>query len=217
MTRRPLDTDEFVPAGASAQVRPVWAAIRSQVARAPEATALVIGGVSLTYRELDHASAGLARLLWRHGLRPGRVVCVRTRQSALSVVAMLAALRTGATWAVLEPDLPVGRFQALCRDVDCAVVLSEGGDAVPASALSAMPAPPTVVDASELPLARLVEAGQEPLTGPYPPVPEHSPAYVAYTSGSTGVPKGVMVSRGQLAASISCRGGRCTAPSTPSS
>ncbi|MDG9708930.1 non-ribosomal peptide synthetase [Streptomyces sp. DH10] len=206
MPRRPGGTDEFVPAGAPVEVRPVWAAFRSQVLRAPEATALIIGGVSLTYRELDHASAGLARLLWRHGLRPGRVVCVRTQQSALSVVAMLAALRTGATWAVLEPDLPVGRFEALCRDVDCAVVLSEGGDAVPASALAAMPAAPTVVDAADLRLTRLVEAGRELPTDPYPPVPEQSPAYVAYTSGSTGVPKGVMVSRGQLAASISCRG-----------
>lgn len=206
MPRHPGGTDEFVTADAPAEVRPVWAAFRSQVARVPEATALIIGGISLTYRELDHASAGLARLLWQHGLRPGRVVCVRTQQSALSVVAMLAALRTGATWAVLEPDLPVGRFEALCRDVDCAVVLSEGGDAVPASALSAMPAPPTVVDAADLRLTRLVEAGQELLTDPYPPVNEQSPAYLAYTSGSTGVPKGVMVSRGQLAASISCRG-----------
>ncbi|MFE7590136.1 amino acid adenylation domain-containing protein [Kitasatospora sp. NPDC057512] len=192
---------------APAEVRPVWAAFRSQAARTPEATALVIGGVSLTYRELDHASAGLARLLWRHGLRPGRVVCVRTRQSALSVLAMLAALRTGATWAVLEPDLPVGRFEALCRDVDCAVVLSEGGDAVPASVLAALPVPPAVLDAADLPPARLVEAGrQEPAGDPYPPVPEQSPAYVAYTSGSTGAPKGVLVSRGQLAASIGGRG-----------
>ncbi|MEU9125307.1 amino acid adenylation domain-containing protein [Streptomyces sp. NPDC048506] len=206
MTRHPGGTDEFAPTHAPAEVRPVWAAFRGQVARVPEATALIIGGVSLTYRELDHASAGLARLLWQHGLRPGRVVCVRTQQSALSVVAMLAALRTGATWAVLEPDLPVGRFEALCRDVDCAVVLSEGGDAVPASVLSAMPAPPTVLDAADLDLTRLVEAGQELPTDPYPPVPEQSPAYVAYTSGSTGVPKGVMVSRGQLATSIGCRG-----------
>ncbi len=206
MTRHPGGTGAFVPAQTPSEVRPVWAAFRSQVVATPEATALVIGGVSLTYRELDHATAGLARLLWQHGLRPGRVVCVRTQQSALSVVAMLAALRTGATWAVLEPDLPVGRFEALCRDVDCAVVLSEGGDAVPVSALAAMPAPPTVVDAADLPLTRLVEAGQELPTDPYPPVPEQSPAYVAYTSGSTGVPKGVLVSRGQLAASINCRG-----------
>ncbi|MEU2775689.1 amino acid adenylation domain-containing protein [Streptomyces sp. NPDC007162] len=206
MTGHPGGTDDFDPVRTTA-TRPVWAAFRTQVARVPEAVALVVGEVSLTYRELDDASAGLARLLWRHGLRPGRVVCVRVQQSALSVVAMLAALRTGATWAVLEPDLPVGRFEALCRDVDCAVVLSEGGDAVPDSALSAMPVPPTVVDAADLPVPRLVQAGRELLTDPYPPVvPEQHPAYVAYTSGTTGVPKGVMVGRGQLAVSISGRG-----------
>ncbi|MFD7335344.1 amino acid adenylation domain-containing protein [Streptomyces violascens] len=206
MTRHAGGTDQFVPADAPTEVRPVWAAFRSQVARAPETTALIIGGVSLTYRELDQASAGLARLLWQHGLRPGRVVCVRTQQSALSVIAMLAALRAGATWAVLEPDLPVGRFEALCRDVDCAVVLSEGDEAAPASVLSAMPAPPAVVDAADLDPARLVEAGRELPADPYPPVPGQSPAYVAYTSGSTGVPKGVMVGRSQFAASIGCRG-----------
>ncbi|MFF8288756.1 amino acid adenylation domain-containing protein [Streptomyces sp. NPDC016309] len=206
MTLHPGDTGRPVPPDAPAEARSVWAAFRSQVADTPGATALVIGGTSLTYRELDHASAGLARLLWRHGLRPGRVVCVRTRQSALSVVAMLAALRTGATWAVLEPDLPIGRFEALCRDADCAVVLSEDGDAVPASVLAALPDPPAVLDAADLEPARLVEAGRLLPPDPYPPASGQSPAYIAYTSGSTGVPKGVLVGRDQFAVSIGCRG-----------
>lgn len=186
--------------------RPVLTAFLEQVARTPDSSALIIDGRTLTYRELDHASAGFARLLWQRGARAGRVVCLRMEQSALSVVAVLATLRVGAAWAALEPDLPISRLKALYRDVDCAVLLCEGSDNATVESVRELPSPPAVLDAAELDLNQLIKAGSELSADPYPPVPDDSLAYLIYTSGSTGVPKGVMVSRGQLATSVNSRG-----------
>ncbi|MFD7285858.1 amino acid adenylation domain-containing protein [Streptomyces sp. NPDC059863] len=188
-------------------------AFRRQAARSPETTALIIGDTALTYRELDHASAGLAQILRRRGARPGRVICIRVEQSALAVIGVLAALRTGAAWAALEPDLPVSRVRALFRDTDCAVVLSAGED----PAMTGLANPPERIEAAGLRIPELIETGARAADTDerFPPVSEDAPAYLVYTSGSTGLPKGVMVSRAQLAASINPRAGVYgTEPST---
>ncbi|RBM10742.1 non-ribosomal peptide synthetase [Streptomyces sp. PT12] len=179
---------------------PLLAAFRAQAARTPHATALIIGDTSLSYRALDDASAGLATLLRRNGTRPGSSVCVRLEQSALAVVAVLAALRVGAAWAALEPDLPPTRLRALLNDTDCAVVLATRDD----RDVTALRDAPPVLAADDLDIAALAAAGAQ--AGPPADVPESAPAYLIYTSGSTGVPKGVLVSRGQLADSVAPRG-----------
>ncbi|MCX4670630.1 non-ribosomal peptide synthetase [Streptomyces sp. NBC_01381] len=177
---------------------------RRQAARTPDATALIVGATELTYRQLDHASAGLARLLWENGARQGRVVCIRVEQGDLAVIAVLAALRVGAAWCALEPDLPAARVRQLCRDTDCAVLLSaapEQGGADPGGPA----APSRWIDAAGLDVPALIAAGSQERDDPYPPVPDSAPAYLVYTSGSTGTPKGVVVSRAQLAASTAPR------------
>jgi amino acid adenylation domain-containing protein len=182
---------------------------RRQAARTPATTALIVGGAELTYRELDLASAALAHRLRRRGAGPGRVVCIRLEQNAVAVTGMLAALRTGAAWAVVEPDQPGGRLRALLADTDCAVVMVSGPD--PAAA--ELPQGTTAYDVAGLGIRELVAEGEQLQRDAAPgapgpgdtDVPETAPAYIVCTSGSTGTPKGVLVSRGQLATSVSPR------------
>ncbi|WP_329038320.1 non-ribosomal peptide synthetase [Streptomyces sp. NBC_01725] len=185
------------------QPKPLLEAFLAQASRAPLATALVIGDTSLTYRDLADASAGLAGLLRRAGARTGSTVCIRLEQSAVAVVAVLAALRVGAAWAALEPDLPVARLRALLNDTDCAVVIGTRDD----HDLARLPDTPPLLAAEDLDLAALAEAGAHAAEDPAPAVAETAPAYLIYTSGSSGPPKGVLVSRGQLADSVRPRGG----------
>lgn len=191
-----------------ARPEPLLDAFLAQSSRVPLATALVVGDMSLSYRELADASAALAGLLRKAGARSGSTVCIRLEQSAVAVVAVLAALRVGAAWAALEPDLPVARLRALLNDTDCAVVIGNRDD----QDLAELPGTPPLLAAEDLDLAALAEAGAGAGTGagaagsPAPAVAETAPAYLIYTSGSSGPPKGVLVSRGQLADSVRPRG-----------
>ncbi|MEU3554357.1 non-ribosomal peptide synthetase [Streptomyces fragilis] len=183
--------------------KPLLDAFLAQADHSPLATALIIDDTSITYRRLADASAGLAELIRAAGARPGTTVCIRLEQSALAVVAVLAALRVGAAWAALEPDLPEARLRALLGDTTCAVVIGTRNDL----GIGRLADPPPLLPAEDLDLACLAEAGARPAAGPTAsPVPETTPAYLIYTSGSTGPPKGVVVSRGQLADSVRPRG-----------
>ncbi|MER5965972.1 amino acid adenylation domain-containing protein [Streptomyces sp. NPDC002057] len=195
--------DRAAVGGAAPQTPSLLDAFLAQADRTPLATALVIGDTSLGYRELADASAGLAERLRTAGARPGTTVCVRLEQSAVAVVAVLAALRVGAAWAALEPDLPEARLRALLNDTACAVVIGGRDDPGPARLDDA----PPLLAVEDLDLTALAEAGARAATGPAaPPIPESAPAYLIYTSGSSGPPKGVVVSRGQLADSVRPRG-----------
>lgn len=163
-------------------------AILGHAARTPDALAVAVGAETLTYAELDRRSAALAGRLAAAGVRPGDTVCVHLPQSAGTVVAMIAALRLGAPWSVIEPGQPPARLRALAHDTGCPVIVHDGEVA----------GPPGVT------LMALDEPGPTAAL-PDNDLSDHLPAYVIYTSGSTGRPKGVMVSRGQLAASVGCR------------
>ncbi|HEV7628151.1 MAG TPA: amino acid adenylation domain-containing protein, partial [Streptomyces sp.] len=187
--------------GSAAGPPSVWQEFRRQVAASPGRTALAVGGTELTYGELDLASAALADRLRRRGASPGRVVCIRLEQSAVAVAGMLAALRIGAAWAVVEPDQPPSRLRALLKDTDCAVVMTSGPDPV----LESSPDAPERLDVAGVHIRELVDSGGAVTREEPAEAPAATPVYIVCTSGSTGTPKGVMVSRGQLAASIAPR------------
>ena len=88
----------------------------AQVARTPEAVALVCGDRSLTYRELDEAANRLAHLLAGRGAGPGQCVALLFTRSAEAIVAMLAVLKTGAAYLPIDPALPAGRIEFMTAD-----------------------------------------------------------------------------------------------------
>ncbi|WP_280423674.1 amino acid adenylation domain-containing protein [Nocardia carnea] len=191
------DPEHRFPAGAYVRVVYEMAAAElpdalfGQVRRVPDRPAVVVGDRSVTYRELDERTTALARRLVAAGVRPGTVVLVHLPQSLDAVLAALAVLRAGGAWWLAEPDGAVATVGAVADDLACAVAVV--GGPVPAS----FPERMVIVDIRETPQVR----AELPVA-----VPDNAPAYVITTSGSTGIPKAVVVTRANLAAMIS---GRC--------
>ncbi len=157
------------------------AALAAQVARTPEAVALTCGDLSMTYREFDEASNRLAQLLAAHGAGPGAFVALLFSRSAQAIVAMAAALKTGAAYLPIDPLLPAARIGFMLTDADPVAVITTDGLA---DRLAGWDVP--VINADD----RAVN-GYASTALPAPAAADV--AYIIYTSGTTGVPKGVAV------------------------
>jgi non-ribosomal peptide synthase protein (TIGR01720 family) len=101
------------PAPAPVSIPVLFAA---QVARAPEAVALVCGQRSWTYQQLEEAANRLAHLLAGQSVGPGACVALLVERSAQAIVAMLAVLKTGAAYLPIDPVVPTARMQFMITD-----------------------------------------------------------------------------------------------------
>ncbi|MEV4443481.1 AMP-binding protein, partial [Streptomyces sp. NPDC049577] len=167
--------------------------IEAQAARTPDAPAVVHGTETVTYAELNERANRLARLLIRHGAGPERLVALTVPRSVDMVVAVLAALKSGAAYLPVDGAYPADRITHMLQDARPALLVTTGAarDALPAG-----PGTPAVIVLDD-PATRTALAGL-PGTNPTDadrtaPLTERTPAYVIYTSGSTGRPKGVVL------------------------
>ncbi|MER8162842.1 amino acid adenylation domain-containing protein, partial [Streptomyces sp. NPDC094472] len=170
--------------------RSVVELFEERVARTPDAVAVVAGGGSLSYRELDARAGRLARLLVDRGVGPECFVAVALPRSVDLVVALLAVWKAGAAYLPLDTEYPADRLAYMLQDAAPALVLTT---AELAGVLPDVDVPCVLLDAPQVveQLAR-VGAAERSATAP------GTSAYVIYTSGSTGRPKGVVVPQGPL-------------------
>jgi natural product biosynthesis luciferase-like monooxygenase protein len=152
-----------------------------QVARTPDATAIVFNGASLTYRQLDERANAVAQVLKERGVGPDSLVAVCVERSLDLVVGLMGVMKAGGAYVPLDPAYPRERLAMMLEDAAPKVLLTRR---TISEAL--------FVGASDV-LCIEDLAGK---TTPIRVVSGVSPgnlAYVIFTSGSTGRPKGVMV------------------------
>ncbi len=172
--------------------------LEAQVARTPEAVALVHEGASLSYAELNSRVNRMARLLAALGVGPEETVALFLPRSVELLVGLLGVVKAGAAYLPLDPDYPAERIAYMLDDARPLCTLTATGMA---QRIPATDATRTVV--LDDPAVREALAGQpdSDLTDAErtsPLRPDH-PVYVIYTSGSTGRPKGVVFPSGALA------------------
>ncbi len=159
------------------------------VTSGPDAIAVVSGAARLTYRELDVRSTRLARHLVAHGVEPGMLVGILLARGVDFAVAVLAAVKAGAGYTLLDPEFPDERLAAVLADGRVRLVVTDAAHAERVSG------------------AHMVDVGAEEIAGrsAEPLDLRVSPAEVAcvmFTSGSTGRPKGVMASHRALVGTL---------------
>jgi len=146
------------------------------------------GATQLTYRELMHQADVLAQRLVAAGVRPGAVVGLGFSSSAALVAAMLATWRAGAGYAVLSPQQPIARRAQMIAAAGIALVVTTAGEA------AGWPVPTLLSDLSAAPESALPALAQH-----VDAAHAGALAYVCFTSGSSGTPKGVAVTHANLA------------------
>jgi mycobactin peptide synthetase MbtF len=166
-------------AGPSARPSPlsIHARFADAAAAAPDNPAVSWAGGTLTYRELDDQATRLAAQLARSGVQPETPVGIRLSRGPQYIIAILAVLKAGGMCVPMEPGMPSERVNSILRQSGALIVLDE--------ALT----------------EELLQAG-EPHDGDFNPVdvaPEQA-AYVVFTSGTTGEPKGVIGTHGAVGA-----------------
>ncbi|MFI5360990.1 MAG: amino acid adenylation domain-containing protein [Elusimicrobiota bacterium] len=164
-----------------------------QAAAAPEATAVRFRDQSLTYRRLNSRANALARRLAANGIGPESRVVVCFEPSFDAVIALLAVLKAGGVYVPLDPGYPAARIRASLEDIQPRLIITRAslGDKVSADGVPSLAADDLdgLLDGFS---GENLELSARP----------EQTAYIYYTSGTTGKPKGAAASQANLASYI---------------
>ncbi|KAK7427649.1 Nonribosomal peptide synthetase 4, partial [Neonectria magnoliae] len=149
-------------------------------AQAQEKLAVCAWDHDLTYAELDHLSTNLASVLVDSGISGNSIVPFCLEKSSLVVISILAILKAGAAFVPLDPAHPDVRINSILADVEATAVLCS-------------PQYAERFGSKAIPVSQTFVQGISPREQPAPSLPPTSPAYVIFTSGTTGKPKGTIV------------------------
>ncbi|MFF0226384.1 amino acid adenylation domain-containing protein [Streptomyces sp. NPDC004629] len=173
------DTDASLPEA------PVHTLFERRAAATPDAVAVEYGDTTLRYRDLDRLADRVARGLAGRGVGPETLVAIALPRSPDLIVALLAVLKAGAAYLPIDTAYPAERLSFMLGDAAPALVVADAAFTAP----------------DGLQTVLLDELTRDDTDAPLPEVCRTDRlAYVMYTSGSTGVPKGIAVAHRNVAA-----------------
>ncbi|MBL6449331.1 amino acid adenylation domain-containing protein [Fulvivirga sp. 29W222] len=164
----------------------VLEAFSASVLQAPDNMALVYDNARMTYRQLDERSSQVAHILSHLGIEPGTIVPICHEKNMDMIVAMLGVLKAGCAYLPISPMYPASRIEYIITDVQAKHVIGDSnlanfeGSGIEIIQMNNLADPSALADLKGVEIS----ASQ--------------PAYVLYTSGSTGQPKGVVIAHDSL-------------------
>ncbi|ARU63537.1 hypothetical protein CBW65_22905 [Tumebacillus avium] len=157
-----------------------------QAARTPDAEAVITSSERLTYRELDERANRLAHYLQKQGVGPESLVALCLERTSWMVTSVLAVLKAGGAYVPIDPTYPPERIATMLGVCTPPLLLTDQDME-------------WETHARVLPIADVAgEIAAEPADCPPSSVQPHNLAYIIFTSGTTGVPKGVMIQHDTL-------------------
>jgi amino acid adenylation domain-containing protein len=173
-----------------------------QAERVPDFPVVIDSDNCWTYRELDQRSNQLANYLIAQGVKPKDIVVIYAQRSAALVVTLLGILKVGAAFVILDPAYPASRLISYLRVATPRAFVHIEGAGETADELKGFAANLHLCCQPTIPNMKL-SSETDPLKDysaldPHVPIHADNPAYVAFTSGSTGEPKGVLSRHGPI-------------------